>query len=104
MTHTPGPWVVSDTNDEGDVYVSQTAKAGLYVAIALDPLYSSEPTTEANANANLIAAAPDLLEACERIAELDCTDGYTLADSEYPALWDALHVARAAIAKARGES
>ncbi len=48
----------------------------------------------------LIAAAPDLLEACQRLDEIDCCDGYELNEAGYLILWDALNKVRAAIAKA----
>ena len=76
--HTPGPWEVDDrlitaqcSDDDGE-YVEVVAQAHV------------------PANARLIASAPELLAALERIAELSY-------DSE------ATRVAREAIAKARGE-
>jgi len=65
MNHTPGPWQVAGQHEEhgaGGVILSVPKDkfiAGLSVAI-----YGEE----SKANARLIAAAPDLLAALERIA------------------------------------
>lgn len=48
----------------------------------------------------LVAAAPDLLDACRALDELDCCLGYVFPGSDWPKLWAALDAARAAIAKA----
>lgn len=88
--HTPGPWVQNSANAEeiiapDDVQVIARipgAKTGLY-------------NRAAPANARLIAAAPDLLEAL-RAAE-DWLDGWVSAEPQ-------LAMIRAAIAKAEGRS
>lgn len=38
-----------------------------------------------------------LREACERLDQIDCCDGYSLNNDDYPVLWDALNLARAAL-------
>ena len=81
--HTPGPWVTTP-EPNGIEWSVDAGKWGI-ATCAAEP---GDGTTEANAR--LIAAAPDLLTALERIAELSY-------DSE------ATRVAREAIAKARGE-
>jgi hypothetical protein len=69
--HTPGPWKIFyptvgdcgfgiDTADEKNSIVVMDTEAGIY---------SAETREEDLANAKLIAAAPDLLEAC--LAALD---------------------------------
>lgn len=65
-SHTPGPWHVSqDTNvDAGDVHTD-----GVRVAKCWTSTFAPPPL-EAAANARLIAAAPDLLEACKTIVQL----------------------------------
>jgi hypothetical protein len=93
--HTPGPW--------GDKQV--LIRGATFLAIA------HFQSKEAEANARLIAAAPDLLEALKWMVENDETNtgdeplddhgGYTW--NEINAYWIAgLNRARAAIAKATG--
>lgn len=108
--HTPGPWHVV-TGDGHDRRVMAANDPGP-VAIAFRP---SEATlvSEAQANARLIAAAPDLLALAERI---DAWEGRLLMEGEWGAglprftqslydEWMELQAQRnAAIAKARGES
>jgi hypothetical protein len=68
LSHTPGPWI----NDNGLVYGKNTEFLG---APSWDIYDASEwpgHAEEAQANAKLIAAAPDLLEACRyAYAEMD---------------------------------
>lgn len=87
MSHTPGPWKVdvqahnAYVNDSRD---NTLCRIGLPTA---------EPyTTEAIANARLMAAAPDLLDILEMIAST------TSLERIYP---DMLRDVRAAIAKAK---
>ena len=95
--HTPGPWkaepahrlgFVVYANVEPYVVVESADDEGRYGAIALE------------ADARLIAAAPELLEALEdlvRLAEMSMREaGEYMVDDE-------LTNSRAAIAKARGE-
>lgn len=98
--HTPGPWEVCDAKRPDGFHIRSNARhwsiaAAYHMAGCSDPsLDISEG--EAAANARLIAAAPELLEALE-VAEdvLSSIDG----DSVHPCT---LHKIRAAIAKARG--
>lgn len=62
--HTPGPWTV-DVSLPGIVEIRDSEKRMLCTVYAPD--YTNHPVTaeEAEANANLIAAAPELLEALE---------------------------------------
>lgn len=74
-THTPGPWkasqpdgdyhdvirIYADSNDQRPVAICpQMNSAGISVICGM-----TNETTEAAYNARLIAAAPDLLEACD---------------------------------------
>lgn len=87
--HAPGPWkaqglaiVASDRSFVGRVY----------------PWCADPQDAEcAKANARLIAAAPELLEALEEIVSAADGDGWSQLDAD-------LRKARAAIAKAKGES
>jgi len=65
--HTPGPWRVgeNDRNDQPTVYGEN--EAWLVAVVPHGCLGSMEAT--AAANARLIAAAPDLLDAAERLLE-----------------------------------
>ncbi len=96
--HTPGPWAMYsfDTKSETGPLVKDSS--GLIVAEA----YPRGPSgTEQAANASLIAAAPELLEALQllhdNLAEyqrINHLGGYDNQD---------MVLARAAIAKAKGE-
>ena len=68
--HTPGPWEVTSMGiAEGvrtHIVIRQTPSGSVHnpVATALDAHPCGDPQTR-DANARLIAAAPDLLEACQ---------------------------------------
>lgn len=79
--HTPGPWFYAES-EVGTPFVDSESVGDLS-AVAL-------PLDEQKANAHLIAAAPDLLEALEDL--LPWLEDARMADG-----------ARAAIAKARGQ-
>ena len=110
--HTPGPW---ELGDEG-VYIGSVYDAdGLRVAFVYFQDEKSEtgrPRQEEEANARLIAAAPDLLEALsdalDLLAEIDNAvrdehrrNGAPQSKSVAGIIADR---ARAALAKAGGES
>lgn len=69
--HTPGPWVVeSDTRKPThSIQTSRTAALKKKAGFALPLAWVSRHHDESAANARLIAAAPDLLKALERVAE-----------------------------------
>ena len=81
-THTPGPWRTTGLN----------VRAGdALICYATNHWADDEtPESERQANADLIASAPDLLSALERLV-------HPMADDED------LDYARAIIAKAKGE-
>lgn len=63
MKHTPGPWKFA-SDQHSDYQHAIAAENGKHVGAA----YHNHPcrmTAEEKANARLIAAAPELLEACE---------------------------------------
>ena len=83
--HTPGPWNCNRASAAGrEIIVSEVSPVDVAVLSHRDKSQS-----EINANARLIAAAPDLLEALREIA------------ADYS---DPIRLARAAIAKATGET
>lgn len=43
----------------------------------------------------------DLVEACAALDSLDCCDGYSFPESDWPKFWEALNLARAVLPKAR---
>jgi hypothetical protein len=98
--HTPGPWVLDDKTRAvtwGDVSFSAPFGAGGFViashSVSTLPTYQSDRLTpEHHANARLIEAAPELLDALEVVAALP---GFE-PDEPYGKL------VLAAIAKARG--
>ena len=90
MSHTSGPWLVTDTRISGRLAIGWAEGTVAYVALP-----DSDDTELADAS--LIAAAPELLEAAERalnfIANTENEIGDTLESGD---------LLRAAIAKARG--
>lgn len=94
-THAPGPWTARHEPDEGGEYAIQ-AKNGIQVALTI-----GNTRTEA-ANAHLIAAAPELLEALQA-----CMDFLEPMRFDRPSddarAFELDKLARAAIAKATGE-
>ena len=86
--HTPGPWRIGTPPPNGEQTIG--TQQGLMVAVA-----TTGAGTPTEANARLIAAAPDLLEALNALADyVDDRAG----DNECRPLENA----RAAIAKAEG--
>jgi hypothetical protein len=86
--HTPGPWAVS--NDQLGQYINAGGKV---IAAIPDGSVASDYVQDV-CNARLIAAAPDLLAACESA----CLTVW--AEPQFKHLADKL---RATIAKAKGE-
>lgn len=92
-THTPGPWK-AHTNNTSE-YIDIDAGPQRICSILADT-GDAECDAENIANAALIAAAPDMFEALQRMYDEYYTEGY---DPQSP-----LGQAFAAIQKARGES
>ena len=84
---TPGPWKLEVWDMEGNIVV-----AGQHDARGVYPVAECSNKClfpgQAEANARLISAAPDLLEALQELVELEVAKN--------------MHKARAAIAKAKG--
>lgn len=91
MKHTPGPWVVDPAVRQG--FTVYAPKEGFIVGTQDEE--GRYGAIESEANARLIAAAPDLLEALKELVA--AADGVNAG----PLTW--LAKARAAIAKATGE-
>lgn len=89
--HTPGPWTVSVWHDGRDGTTPCIMASGATVAkIHVAPI---TPPPEADANARLIAAAPELLAACK--LALETVGDMTEAEQRR-------QIVRKAIAKAEG--
>lgn len=104
MAHTPGPWafrpetsaIVGATHHVGENYAYETI-GHLSESIFID-------ASEREANARLIAAAPDLLAALENIISLAERGAKSGNDPEMTDIWlrGDIAAARAAIARATG--
>jgi hypothetical protein len=95
MSHTPGPWRVSHPVNQVESHVRD--ESGVLICKCYWP--------DESANATLIAAAPDLLEALVRLVDFQ-SEREPFTDA---GMWEwklkrhnVLDDARAAIAKARG--
>ena len=91
--HTPGPWE-STKNRYGAIQVGPAD--GLAIAEVWLRGYSDREW----ANAKLLAAAPDLLEACEAMLDARYSAWHRFADEGEPEPED-MQAARAAVKKAR---
>ena|SRR3990167_4121062 len=95
QTYTPGKWKV----------LKSTEKAGYHIVSTTDGLVAecwsgSSMRGDAEMNARLIAAAPELLEALRRL----CADGQNIDPAKYLPTKADWEFAKAAIAKAEGRS
>lgn len=92
--HTPGPWVIGQSGDL-DTPIFCNGKD------AINVFAGETGQLQAEANARLIAAAPEMLEALERI--IDQIDSTTSrVSNNYELLHAILIGARTAVAKAKG--
>ncbi len=93
---TPGPWVVERSVIRGDAdHLGRTVAVASTLNVAWP--FGRRAAKEEPYNAHLIAAAPELYEALVALMDLESRDRVMPAGPE----WDA---ARAALAKARGET
>jgi len=103
--HTPGPWFSDDIGDMDDIYryivADLTAQGADCVVAKFDlpnPIHAAR-RQQAEANARLMAAAPDLLAALQAlVAELDGSGKPDSSDSYAPEHF--VTADKAAIAKA----
>ncbi len=106
MKHTPGPWRINvsgsdrwsvDYDGPSSTYITICGKRSAPVCFAVEPsAYKNDEEVEANAR--LIAAAPELLEAADHI-DRTATD---IADDMVVISGTGYRLLRAAIAKATG--
>jgi hypothetical protein len=90
--HTPGPWKIGTPPPNGEQTIG--TQSGMMVAVAVTGVNFEQQTI---ANAKLIAAAPDLLEALQSIVA-SAEDGCSAINTRF------LITAKAAIAKATGKT
>ena len=105
-TYTPGPWKIvplADRNLEITACPRSNAETDICV------LYGGKRTTAANAR--LIGAAPDLLEALKGLLAAEMLNETALSfgdasamDAANEAKWPAVDAAKAAIARAEGKT
>jgi hypothetical protein len=99
--HTPGPWKVGSSTPDGSRVVAIAPIAWCGANSSFSAASQSISAKQALANARLIAASPDLLEALEMVrdADDDCKmDGLPTIPGPARARIDA------AIAKAKGQA
>ena len=106
MSHTPGPWATHKTEGNGGnipdrleiVGPEEGRKRSLIASIYGFKL------PEGQANARLIAAAPELLETCESLLEIIDVRMLELSEVEWgQRKHEAEHKAKSALAKVRGD-
>ena len=106
--HTPGPWWIepvgtirNDADGNPRYDLPRIVRFGDGHSICKAHLIGGNDPDQALANARLIAAAPDLLEALEAMIE-EWIDYATLNNLGDPGAKHNIKLARAAIAKAKG--
>ena len=114
MKHTPGPWVANaghdsylrETSSDDPIHayhVSESSEVGYTVAIVLGDV----PELDCAANARLIAAAPELLEALKLVRSIisdGAAVGFNYADGDWAErLFASQATSHAAITKAEGK-
>jgi hypothetical protein len=97
MPHTPGPWATRQLTNSTRVYAEEFNNAEI-CSIQRSRFASGPTAARREADARLIAAAPELLAALRGLVE-DYEGAYGGNDEDAP---KALTDARAAIAKATG--
>jgi hypothetical protein len=92
QAHTPGPWRHSAESVDPEWSVVTTSGGAVIANVNAD--------CKQEANARLIAAAPDLLAALKQFIHLAENDTLRTSDADRESLLDALTAANAALAKA----
>lgn len=96
--HTPGPWTLNENNNwKTNPFSITVRKPGVHSTTIVNiPTRMTIPSQEQQANARLVSAAPDLLEALQNMPQ-----GLMTTDEDWMR-W--IETARAAIDKATGEN
>jgi hypothetical protein len=103
--HTPGPWFV-EVNQKNMAHISPSAAPDTFIAeVWSDEFENGEPLTETNtADAQLIAAAPELLAALEYMNNFYLSNSHKRSCQADPDPQRCPHCkAEAAMKKARGQ-
>ncbi len=98
-THTPGPWEIRDVAGTGQMFSIMSPSSipeGRYVIATFPRTHGTENLRTQEADADIIAAAPELLEALKMIVESEKYPEFNAAAPWYVA-------GLAAIAKAEGK-
>lgn len=96
MSHTPGPWTIEEYGDEDAPSLVIHKDSGTRVCFMATPGSHGDPA-RIEADAHLIAAAPDMYEAIEQALDDMGVEGRCDCGQ-------AKEMLRAALAKATGES
>lgn len=96
--HTPGPWYIEKRTDMEGYWITIPAPIGRKVIAEIDTGFDEPWDSQQHANARLIATAPELLAALRLIADTHASDGALMTSAARQ------KIARAAIAKAQGNS
>lgn len=107
--HTPGPWEACDPGDYGDFDGHSRVILGNDRRIAVVHRHPSINTAQSDADASLIAAAPDMLAALEQsVLYVETLHSLMISDGRRTpatrALMANINASRAAIAKALGRT
>ena len=92
--HTPGPWTLGYDGNDGAFEIGVYYRDHLATFVIASRNQVFHRAEESQANARLIAAAPDLLEACREFVR-KCECGQAVSSASYQQM-------KAAIAKAEG--
>ena len=95
--HTPGPWAILDRAEDSRTHISN----GAHIVCTLGTT-RTDGSPNHSPNALLIAAAPDLLEACESFLQMLKTGSN--CDKRNPYTIPEVKAAISAILKAKGEA
>ena len=98
--HTPGPWRVKNYQTAVLVDATRDGKTMLIALVADNDTQGDTKTERKMNNARLIAAAPQMLEALEKIAEI----GRQRGDARPQDAVSCFLIAEAAIKAAKGEA
>jgi len=99
--HTPGPWSARSEDSEGGYSIEPRDEPNSRVVICARPPWSGR-ADESRANARLIAAAPELLEALVWLTNTTCDVGKSGEPPTMNEHIEAIEAAKAAITKAEG--
>lgn len=103
LKHTPGPWQAFGQRvvavEMPRIEYGERMQYSRGYCVTQTKLYTDPDRETAEANARLIAAAPELLEACHKCEQLMLNRGDPFRGDD----WQLMQDIRAAIAKAKGE-